>query len=610
MISKLIHLFIDKSFLKFAIVGLINTVVGATVMFVFYNVFHFSYWTSSASNYFFGSIVSYFLNKHFTFRYNEKGWTSLFKFTLNILVCYLIAYSLAKPLMKWVLSGYSITIQENVSLAVGMCLFTILNYLGQRFFAFKKMKTKLSLFYLFFCVLPLSSQTNITYNEVRNTAVNVNEIKLPILRIQGDFGYEYQLGSVSLEMPDGMLKNNMSAKIKWRGGTTNAEGKHKRNYKIKFDEDQQFFGLRKDNNWILDAGQADLFRLRNRIATELWNDIATKPYYQDSEPEVLSGVRGKMVQLFVNDEYRGIYCLTEVMDRKQLKIKKFDKNTGQIKGGLWKSESYSNALMWEAPPYDNRSDTWGAFEAKYPELDDLEETDYSTLYNAISFVVNSSDEEFAAHVSEYFDMPVVVDYYIFLNVLNAFDNVGKNMYWAVYDKTKDKKLTLAVWDLDATVGAKWLGEWAVPEFTINVNMNLYERLKTINPDNFIQQVNERYQELRNNYLSTDNLISRYDNYYHILKESGTARREELKWSMDSDVNGEVIDFDTEIAYIRDWITRHMQHLDNNVFPVCTYIYELNSNNRATNSIYNLKGQRIINPQKGIYIRNGKKYVVK
>jgi hypothetical protein len=95
-------------------------------------------------------------------------------------------------------------------------------------------------------------------------------------------------------------------------------------------------------------------------------------------------------------------------------------------------------------------------------------------------------------------MPVVVDYYIFLNVLNAFDNVGKNMYWAVYDKTKDKKLTLAVWDLDATVGAKWLGEWAVPEFTINVNMNLYERLKTINPDNFIQQVNERYQELRNN----------------------------------------------------------------------------------------------------------------
>jgi hypothetical protein len=27
-------------------------------------------------------------------------------------------------------------------------------------------------------------------------------------------------------------------------------------------------------------------------------------------------------------------------------------------------------------------------------------------------------------------MPVVIDYYILLYVLNAYDNRGKNMYWA------------------------------------------------------------------------------------------------------------------------------------------------------------------------------------
>ena len=32
-------------------------------------------------------------------------------------------------------------------------------------------------------------------------------------------------------------------------------------------------GMREDNNWIMDAGQIDLFRLRNRIATEIWNDF-------------------------------------------------------------------------------------------------------------------------------------------------------------------------------------------------------------------------------------------------------------------------------------------------------------------------------------------------
>lgn len=137
MIKRIIELFTDKTFVKFVLVGFVNVLVGATIMFVFYNVFHLSYWVSSFSNYFFGSIVSYFLNKHFTFNYHEQGFASIVKFALNIVVCYVIAYSIAKPFMQWLLSDFSITIQENVSMAFGMCLFTALNYLGQRFFAFK-----------------------------------------------------------------------------------------------------------------------------------------------------------------------------------------------------------------------------------------------------------------------------------------------------------------------------------------------------------------------------------------------------------------------------------------------------------------------------------------
>lgn len=131
------NLFADRTFLKFILVGVVNTVVGTTIMFVFYNVFHLSYWISSASNYFFGSIVSYFLNKHFTFGYHEKGWWSMVRFTVNILCCYLLAYGLAKPLIKWILTDCSVTVQENVSMLLGMCLFVVFNYLGQRFFAFR-----------------------------------------------------------------------------------------------------------------------------------------------------------------------------------------------------------------------------------------------------------------------------------------------------------------------------------------------------------------------------------------------------------------------------------------------------------------------------------------
>lgn len=436
-----------------------------------------------------------------------------------------------------------------------------------------------------------------------------NDNKLPILYLSGDFGYEYQEGMVTLVMPDGTKKENMASQIKWRGGTTNVEGKHKRNYKIKFQEDQQFFGMRKDNHWILDAGQADLFRLRNRIATELWNDIAHKPYYADQEADILTGVRGQVVEVYLNNEYRGIYCLTECMDRKELKLKKYDKTTGVIKGGLWKAKSYSNALMWESIPYDNKSATWGAFEVKYPELDDLEETDYSTLYNAIDFVVNSSDEAFVNHVDEYFDIPVIIDYYIFLHTLNAFDNIGKNMYWAVYDKTKDKKLTLAVWDLDGTIGATWLNDWASPEYEMDINLHLIVRLKNLNVDNFNEKANKRYHQLRSNYLSTESLTNRYNDYYELLKTSGATQREEKKWSKKSDVNYEEINFEKEIAYINDWITRHMAFLDTTVFPSETGINTPYLNRSNDDIIYNMNGQRINKPVRGIYIKNGRKYIV-
>lgn len=128
---------IDKTFLKFVFVGIINTFVGTAVMFGCYNLLKMDYWISSAMNYIVGSIVSYILNKKFTFNNNEKGPKPLLKFILTISICYGIAYGLAKPLVKILLSSSAISIQENIAMLVGMGLFVILNYLGQRFFAFK-----------------------------------------------------------------------------------------------------------------------------------------------------------------------------------------------------------------------------------------------------------------------------------------------------------------------------------------------------------------------------------------------------------------------------------------------------------------------------------------
>ncbi len=140
--QKMIQKLLDKTFWKFILVGIVNTVFGTGIMFLFYNVFHLSYWISSASNYIFGSILSYFLNKHFTFQNKDKSPKVVVKFIINISVCYLLAYGIAKPLVRMVFSSLSTNLQENLAMLAGMCFFVLLNYFGQRFFAFKSQESQ------------------------------------------------------------------------------------------------------------------------------------------------------------------------------------------------------------------------------------------------------------------------------------------------------------------------------------------------------------------------------------------------------------------------------------------------------------------------------------
>jgi len=109
-------------------------------MLCFYNFFGWGYWGSSATSYTLGSIISFFLNKSFTFNNKASYLLTGIKFSINIGLCYFIAYLIAKPLVSYLLLAmdYSSTINEieQVAMLVGMVLFTGLNFFGQRSYVF------------------------------------------------------------------------------------------------------------------------------------------------------------------------------------------------------------------------------------------------------------------------------------------------------------------------------------------------------------------------------------------------------------------------------------------------------------------------------------------
>lgn len=129
--------FIDASIPKFLLVGVGNTLLSAVIMFFLEDL---GYWPSTAIAYVAGAVMSFFLNRSFTFQSEEAMGRSAAKFALNVAVCYVLAYAIAQPLGGMVLGALGLEgiWLERLTKIGGMGLYTILNYFGQRFFAFRK----------------------------------------------------------------------------------------------------------------------------------------------------------------------------------------------------------------------------------------------------------------------------------------------------------------------------------------------------------------------------------------------------------------------------------------------------------------------------------------
>ena len=122
----------------FGIVGVANTLMGLVIMEVLYNLIHMNYWLSSGISYFVGSVFSYHANGKLTFKVEHRDKWLPWRFAVNIIVCYLAAFGVAQPLVRHVLASQPEVIVDNVAMILGMGLFIVMNFFGQKLFVFRK----------------------------------------------------------------------------------------------------------------------------------------------------------------------------------------------------------------------------------------------------------------------------------------------------------------------------------------------------------------------------------------------------------------------------------------------------------------------------------------
>ncbi|WP_298536986.1 CotH kinase family protein [uncultured Algibacter sp.] len=327
----------------------------------------------------------------------------------------------------------------------------------------------------------------------------------------------------------------------------------KKTYDLEFWDDEtgddtdnvQFGELRSDDDWILDALYNEPLRLRSYIANKLWLDIHA-PYYLEDEPDAKSGANVMYVEMFLNGYYNGIYNLLEQVDKKQLKLKSYK---DEIRGELYKGVSWGASTFSSLPDYDNESRIWSGYEFKYPKEDDI--TNWENLYQFTDFVINSSETNFTNSIWDRFDQGNYIDYFLFLNLIRATDNTGKNIYLAKY-KT-DEPYFYVPWDLDGCFGTIWNGEHQ--NITNDILSNgFFTRVTNIDPNAILATIAKKWFDYRNNNFSNDYLSDLISENYNFLQENRIYERESIVYSNYAFSS-------VDLLYIQNWLTNRLTYLD-------------------------------------------------
>ena len=102
------------------------------------------YWSVSAISFIVGIIYSFILNRKYTFKADDIPLSrTLPRFLLNVIICYLIANVAMKTWLDYMFSSvwqvsWPAQYITLIKLLAANMLYIVLNYIGQKFFAFKK----------------------------------------------------------------------------------------------------------------------------------------------------------------------------------------------------------------------------------------------------------------------------------------------------------------------------------------------------------------------------------------------------------------------------------------------------------------------------------------
>lgn len=294
----------------------------------------------------------------------------------------------------------------------------------------------------------------------------------------------------------------VKANISIRGNSSKLHNKS--NYKLNFinengteNKENGLLGMEPHDEWALHGPYLDRSLIRNYLCMNIAGQIM--PY----TPDV------RFCELFVNDEYQGVYLAMETVARSEgrVNIKPYDDGK-PYSSYILQANGYSNNATNIEPftAYTKMMRYVTAMSIEYPSENTTSELIANieheiSAYEKALYSFDYDDQTYGYRA--FFDTNSFIDYAIINEFFQNYD--AGNLSTFFYKDIGDRRLHIGpVWDFNNAMDNF---EEPVPEFSVIFSAR-YNML--IKDEYFIDRLIQRYKELRKTVLSEEYLINYID----------------------------------------------------------------------------------------------------
>ncbi len=310
-------------------------------------------------------------------------------------------------------------------------------------------------------------------------------------------------------------------------------------------------GMPKEHDWVLYGPFVDYSLIRNVLVYKLYEEMG---YYSP---------KTKFCELVINNDYRGIYILTENIKKSKNRInisKPQLENNDTIKSFIIKLDKGEN-IVWKSP-YNAQIDTgtgkW--FSYVYPSPKKMSEIQKKSIEQFVTNFETSLLNN--TNWKEYIDINSFVDFLIINELTKNIDAYRLSTY--LY-KDENSKLKIGpVWDFNFSLGLTNHNDgYKTDGLIFENNIVPFWWKKFIKDDEFKHILKNRWKQLRNSIFSETNLNKQIDFNQNILNEA--IDRDFTKWDYIANKNEfryfAATDHNSEILYIKNWLKNRTLYLD-------------------------------------------------